>query len=173
MTAALSSGNFALYACSRLLWSMPKEGLAPRVLGKVNSSGVLVYGVLITVILACMSLLTSEYAADTVYVWLMSSTGLTGCLIWVIIAWCQFNFRKDFIRLGGKLEELTFHTPFYPLVPILAVGLNLGVIIGLYFDESQRIVLYTGIPALAVIYLYYLIFLNKKHTAALKETTGS
>lgn len=173
MTSALSSGSSALYACSRLLWSMSKEGLAPRILGNVNSRGVPVYGVLITVLLACMSLLTSEYAADTVYLWLMSSTGLTGCLIWVIIAWCQLNFRKEFIRLGGKLEQLTFRTPFYPLVPILALLLNLGVIISLYFDESQRIVLYTGIPALAGIYLYYLIFLDKKHTASLKEEKAS
>ena len=173
MTSALSSGNSALYACSRLLWSMSKEGLAPSILGKVNSRGVPVYGVLITVILAGMSLLTSEYAADTVYLWLMSSTGLTGCLIWVIIAWCQLNFRKEFIRLGGQLEQLPFRTPFYPLVPILALILNLCVIISLYFDESQRIVLYTGIPALAGIYLYYLLFLNKKHTATLKETKVS
>jgi arginine/ornithine permease len=170
MTAALSSGNSALYACSRLLWSMSKEGLAPSLLGKVNSRGVPIYGVLITVLLACISLLTSAYAADTVYVWLMSSTGLTGCFIWVIIAWCQLNFRKEFIRLGGKLEQLTFRTPCYPVVPILALVLNLGVIISLYFNESQRMVLYTGIPALVGIYLYYLLFLNKKHIAPLNET---
>lgn len=169
LTSALSAGSSALYACSRLLWSMSKEGLAPSVLGKVNSRGVPVYGVLITVLLACMSLLTSEYAADTVYLWLMSSTGLTGCLIWVIIAWCQINFRKEFIRLGGKLEQLTFRTPFYPLVPILALVLNLGVIVSLYFDESQRIVLYTGIPALALVYVYYLVFLDKKQTLELEE----
>lgn len=173
LTSALSAGSSALYACSRLLWSMSKEGLAPSVLGKVNSRGVPVYGVLITVLLACMSLLTSEYAADTVYLWLMSSTGLTGCLIWVIIAWCQINFRKEFIRLGGKLEQLTFRTPFYPLVPILALVLNLGVIVSLYFDETQRIVLYTGIPALALVYVYYLVFLNKKQTVALQEEKAS
>lgn len=173
MTSALSSGSSALYACSRLLWSMSKEGLAPSVLGKVNSRGVPVYGVLITVLLACMSLLTSEYAADTVYLWLMSSTGLTGCLIWIIIAWCQLNFRKEFIRLGGKLEQLTFRTPFYPLVPILALVLNVGVIISLYFDDSQRIVLYTGIPALVGVYVYYLLFLDKKDASVLSKEQAS
>lgn len=169
MTSALSSGNSALYACSRLLWSMSKEGLAPKALGIVNSRGVPVYGVLITVALAGMSLLTSEYAADTVYLWLMSSTGLTGCLIWVIIAWCQLNFRREFLKLGGKLEQLTFRTPLFPLVPILALVLNVIVIFSLYFDESQRIVLYTGFPALAGIYVYYLIFLDKKHGATLEN----
>ncbi len=173
MTSALSAGNSALYACSRLLWSMSKEGLAPRALGKLNSRGVPFYGVLVTLVLACASLLTSAYAADTVYLWLMSSTGLTGCLIWAIIAWCQINFRKEFTRLGGKVEELTFRTPLYPLVPILTLVLNFGVIISLYFDESQRIVLYTGIPILAGIYLYYLLFLNKKQQTAANETKAS
>lgn len=162
LTSALSAGNSSLYACSRLLWSMAKEGLAPSWLGILNSRGVPVYGVLLTLACACMSLLTSEYAADTVYLWLMSSTGLTGCLIWVIIAWCQINFRKEFTRRGGDLSQLTFRTPFYPLTPALAIILNLGIIFSLYFDESQRIVLYTGIPALIGVYLYYVLFMSKK-----------
>lgn len=164
LTSALSAGNSALYACSRLLWSMSKEGLAPAWLGKLNSRGVPFNGVLITLILACMSLLTERFAADTVYLWLMSSTGLTGCLIWVIIAWCQINFRKEFLKLGGNIKDLIFRTPLYPIVPALAIILNIGVIISLYFDESQRIVLYTGIPVLVGIYGYYSFFLNKKIT---------
>ncbi|CUH96515.1 Amino-acid permease RocE [Propionispora sp. 2/2-37] len=162
LTSALSAGNSALYACSRMLWSMAKEGMAPRFLATVNGNGVPFYGVVATLILACLSLLTSEYAADTVYLWLMSSTGLTGCLIWVIIAWCQMNFRQRFLQAGGSLQELVFCTPFYPIVPLLALGLNLVVIFSLYFDESQRIVLYTGIPLLFAIYGYYELFLKHK-----------
>lgn len=162
LTSALSAGNSALYACSRLLWSMAKDGQAPSWLGNLNSRGVPYGGVLITLILSCLSLLTETYAADTVYLWLMSSTGLTGCLIWVIIAWCQLNFRREYIRLGGKAENLAFRTPFYPIVPILAALLNIVVIASLYFDEAQRVVLYTGIPVVVGIYLYYLLFLNNK-----------
>jgi amino acid permease len=163
LTSALSAGNSALYACSRLLWSMSKEGLAPAWLSKLNANGVPFNGVLITLFLACLSLLTERFAADTVYLWLMSSTGLTGCLIWIIIAWCQINFRKEFTRLGGKISDLGFKTPLYPFIPVMAILLNLVVIISLYFDESQRIVIYTGFPALAAIYVYFLLFHKKKH----------
>ena len=166
LTSALSAGNSALYACSRLLWSMAKDGQAPSCLGKLNASGVPYNGVLITLILACMSLMTESFAADTVYLWLMSSTGLTGCLIWMIIAWCQVNFRKEYISKGGKLEDLGFKTPLYPLVPILAFTLNLVVIVSLYFDEAQRIVIYTSIPILLAIYFYYVLFLAKKQKLA-------
>jgi amino acid permease len=169
LTSALSAGNSALYACSRLLWSMSKEGLAPTWLGKLNANGVPYNGVVITLLLSFLSLLTGEYAADTVYLWLMSSTGLTGCLIWIIIAWCQFNFRKEFLQLGGKIEQLAFRTPLFPLIPLLAIILNVGVIVSLYFDESQRIVLYTGFPVLLAIYLYYVLFLGKKRDPAIQS----
>jgi amino acid permease len=92
----------------------------------------------------------------------MSSVGLTGSLIWIIIAWCQFNFRKEFLRLGGKLAELTFRTPLYPLIPCIAIFLNVGIILSLYFDESQQIVLYTGLPVVLAIYLYYLFIHSKR-----------
>lgn len=162
LTSALSAGNSALYACSRLLWSMSRENLAPAWLGKLNSNGVPFNGVLITLALAGLSLLTQVYAADTVYLWLMSSTGLTGCLIWIIIAWCQLNFRKAYTKMGGKISDLIFRTPLYPLVPILTIILNFGIIFSLYFDETQHVVLYAGTVVLAAIYLYYYLFLNKK-----------
>lgn len=171
LTSALSAGNSALYACSRLLWSMSKDGHAPSFLGRLNKSGVPYGGVLITLVLACLSLLTESYAADTVYLWLMSSTGLTGCLIWMIIAWCQLNFRRKYVSLGGQLDKLAVRTPFYPLVPVAAFLLNTGIIASLYFDESQRIVLYTGIPVVAIIYLYYVFFLNKKDNKSLPSSS--
>ncbi|WP_312516618.1 amino acid permease [Anaerospora sp.] len=169
LTSALSAGNSALYACSRLLWSMSKDGHAPSWLGNLNKNGVPYGGVLITLLLACLSLLTETYAADTVYIWLMSSTGLTGCLIWMIIAWCQLNFRRKYVQLGGQLKNLAVRTPLYPLVPILAFLLNAGIIASLYFDESQQIVLYTGVPVVFAIYLFYLLFLNKKDSSDLQS----
>ena len=161
LTSALSAGNSALYVCSRLLWSMAKDGDAPKWLGNLNSRGVPINGVFLTLLLSALSLLTSVYAADTVYLWLMSSVGLTGCLIWIVISWCQINFRKHFLKIGGDLQDLVFRTPLYPVLPIIAIILNLCIIASLAFIEDQQIVLYTGLPITAGIYLYY-IFIHSK-----------
>lgn len=169
LTAALSAGNSALYACSRLLWSMSKENLAPVWLGRLNRNGVPFNGILITLLLAGLSLLTQVYAADTVYLWLMSGTGLTGCLIWVIIAWCQINFRQQYEKLGGKVSDLVFRTPWYPVVPILTIVLNLGIIASLYFDETQHIVLYAGTAFLIAVYGYYCLIHSKKQPEVAEE----
>jgi len=155
ITSALSAGNSALYGCSRLLWSLSKEGMAPAWLGKLNRFGVPLNGVIFTVALAGLSLLTSVYAADTVYLWLMSSTGMTGVLIWMIIAVCQYNFRKQYLAQGGKLEDLAFRTPLYPIVPILAFVCNGFVLLSLVVDPSQRVVFYSGMIGLVACYLFY------------------
>lgn len=170
LASALSASNSALYVCSRLLWSMAQDGHAPRWLGHLNSRGVPFNGVLLTLALAALSLLTGKYATDTVYIWLMSSVGLTGCLIWIVIAWCQINFRQRFLALGGKLDELIFRTPFYPALPIVAIILNIAIILSLAFIEDQRIVLYTGLPLLIGIYLYFVLIHSKREKAA--ENSG-
>ena len=152
----------------RLLWSMAKDGDAPKFLATLNSKGVPVNGVFLTLILSALSLLTSEYAADTVYIWLMSSVGLTGCVIWIVISWCQINFRKHFLSLGGDVKDLVFRTPMFPAVPIIAILINLCIIGSLAFTEGQEIVLYTGVPVIIGIYLYY-ILIHSKRSQKLQE----
>jgi len=168
LTSALSASNSALYVCSRLLWSMSKDGHAPKWLGNLNSRGVPINGIFLTLVLSALSLLTSAFAADTVYIWLMSSVGLTGCLIWIVISWCQINFRKHYLALGGNVKDLIFRTPLYPVLPVLAIVLNVCIIASLAFIEGQGIVLYTSLPIIAGIYLYY-IFIHSKHEHKSKE----
>ena len=153
LTAALSAGNSGLYASSRLLWSMSQEGNAPAWCGKLNSRGVPYNAILITVIVACASLITKAVAADTVYLFLISSTGLTGCLIWMVIAVCQINFRREYLSRGGAIEQLKFRTPLFPAVPIMAFIANLVAILALYLAAEYRNMLYCSIPVVLITYL--------------------
>ncbi|ECG5644042.1 amino acid permease [Salmonella enterica subsp. enterica serovar Poona] len=152
LTSALSASNSALYVCSRMLWTMARAGQAPRWLGEVNTSGAPYRGMIISLLFTGISLLTSFYAADTVYLWLVSGVGLTGCIAWIVISWCQINFRRDYLMKGGDVRDLIFKTPGYPVLPVVAIILNILIIISLAFIQEQRIVLYTGIPTLLLIY---------------------
>lgn len=152
LTAALSAGNSGLYASSRLLWSMSKEGQAPGFLGRLNANGVPYNAILVTVAVACASLLTKAVAAETVYLFLISSTGLTGCLIWMVIAVCQINFRREFIAKGGKVQDLIFRIPLFPFVPVAVLLINLAVILGLYLDPDYRYMLFSSVPVVLVVY---------------------
>ncbi|ENY1828059.1 hypothetical protein ACFVMS_004683, partial [Salmonella enterica] len=157
------ASNSALYVCSRMLWSMSNSGQAPAWLGKVSKSGVPFRGLVLSLLFTAISLLTSFYAADTVYLWLVSSVGMTGCIAWIVISWCQINFREKYVNEGGDLKKLIFRTPLYPFIPWLSIILNILIIVSLAFMSDQRIVLYTGIPGLLIIYGVYWLFFRKKN----------
>ncbi len=163
LTSALSASNSALYVCSRMLWSMSHSGQAPQWLGKVNSNGVPFRGIILSLMFTAISLLTSFYAPQTVYLWLVSSVGMTGCIAWIVISWCQINFRKKYINNGGDIKNLIFRTPLYPLTPWMSIILNILIIISLAFISDQRVILYSGIPFILIIYSIYFLFVKRRN----------
>ena len=65
------------------------------------------------------------------------------CLMSICVS--QF-FRKHYVADGGKLEDLKFKTPLYPLVPILGFGLYGIILISLIFIPEQRLGIYCTVP---------------------------
>jgi amino acid permease len=63
--------------------------------------------------------------------------------------------RKAFVNQGGQVKDLKFKMPLYPIVPLLAFGLNCLILISLAFIPEQRIALYCGVPFMLACYLYY------------------
>jgi amino acid permease len=162
LTALLSVANSGLYATTRMLWSLSQNGMASKALGKVTSKGVPLNALIVSISVAGLSLLTSVFAENTVYLWLLSIAGMTAVLAWMSIAASQFFFRKRFLAEGGKLEDLKYRTPFYPLVPILAFITNLVILVSLVFIPDQRMAIYCGVPFMIACYLYYYLVVKKK-----------
>jgi arginine/ornithine permease len=162
LTALLSVANSGLYATTRMLYSLAHNGMAPKALGRVNKRGVPMGALLVSMGLALLSLLSYRFAEDTVYMWLLSVAGLGAIVGWLAIAASQFFFRRKYLAEGGKLEDLKFRTPLYPIVPVAAFLINLAVVISLWFDPAQRMALYLGIPVIIVLYLVHFLFLRNK-----------
>lgn len=160
LTSALSAGSSALYACSRLLWSMAHDGLAPAWLAEVNQHGVPFRGVLATLAGASLTFLTYAFAPETVYMWLISSTGLTGCFIWCMIAWCHIRYRRQ-----RAPQRAVYRAPGYPVLPWLAIATNLAVVSSLCWDSQQHGVLISSIVVAVVVYAYYYLR-HERHRAA-------
>ncbi|BBH18770.1 putative amino acid permease YbgF [Paenibacillus baekrokdamisoli] len=162
LTALLSVGNSGLYASTRMLWALSQEKMVSPWLGRITSRGVPLNALIVSMLVACLSLLSSVIAADTVYVVLIAVSGFAVVAVWMGIVASQFMFRRQFLKQGGKIQDLKYRTPLYPVVPIVAFLMCLASCIGLYFDPDQRIALYFGIPFVALCYLiYYLKNRNK------------
>lgn len=160
LTAILSAGNSGLYASSRMLWSLSNEGMLSKKVVKINEHGVPMRALLLSMVGALLSLFSSIYAADTVYLALVSIAGFAVVMVWLAIPMSQINFRKHWLK-DHSLDELTYQTPFTPVLPYITIVLLLISIVGIAWDSSQRAGLYFGIPFVIFCYVYHYIRYKK------------
>lgn len=173
ITALLSVGNSGLYASARMLWSLSRENMVSPSLGKLTSKGIPLNALMVSMLFGCLSLLTSVFAAETVYLVLVSISGFAVVVVWMGITASQFMFRRQFLEQGNNINDLKYRTPFYPVVPIAAFLLLLASCIGIAFDPSQRLALYCGLPFMVACYLYYYAKVRKNHLLATKDLTDA
>jgi lysine-specific permease len=152
-----------MYASSRMLYALAKEGKAPAFLTKVNSRGVPVNSLIATTVVASACFLTGLYAETTVYVWLIAASGLAGFVTWVGIAVCHYRFRKAYDAQGLDQKKLIYKAKLFPFGPIFAFVLCVIVILGQgvgYFSGGQInwsgvISSYIGLPLFLALWLGY------------------
>ena len=165
LTSVLSCGNSGMYASTRMLYAMAKEGKAPKWLAKVNSRGVPINSLIATTVVASMCFLTGLYAETTVYVWLIAASGLAGFIAWLGIALCHYRFRKAYNAQHRDLGKLKYVAKFFPTGPIIALVLCVVVILGQgisYMSEGKidwngMIAAYIGLPLFIGLWLSYKI----------------
>lgn len=176
LTAVLSAGNSGLYASTRMLYAMAKEGDAPKVFTKLNSRGVPVPALLATAAFGVFAFLTSLIGEGTAYNWLINISGMSGFIAWLGIAIAHYRFRRAFHAQGKSLDAISFKALFYPFGPIFATVLCLIIIAGQNYtaftgetiDWYGASVAYIGIPVFLLVYAAYKSK-YKTHVIPLKE----
>lgn len=166
LTAIISAANSGLYASTRMLWSLGNEGTIPRIFTATNAHDIPVLAVIFSMLGGILSLLSSVYAAGTIYLVLVSISGLAVVIVWMAIAICQLNYRRRFLAAGHSVDELKYRTPWYPVVPWFAFLASLASCLLIWFDPSQRVALYWTVPFVALCYGgYYLARFLKRRGA--------
>ncbi len=155
LTAILSAANSGLYASTRMLWSLANEGTLPALLARTNRYGVPALAMALSMVGGLAALLTSVYAASTVYLVLVSVSGLAVVLVWVAIAASHYRFRRHWLAEGHSTEELAYRAPGYPWVSLGALVLSAASCLLIVFDPLQRPALAITAVFLAVCYAGY------------------
>ena len=163
LTSVLSCGNSGLYASTRMLYAMAKEGSAPAVFAKVNKRGVPTNALFLTTAFGLLAFLTSLIGEGTAYTWLLNLSGMTGFVVWVGIAICHYRFRRAFIAQGKDLQTLKYRAKLFPfgsffalaLCLVVMLGQNYGAFMGNTIDWNGAIATYIGIPIILIFYFWY------------------
>ncbi len=163
LTSVLSAGNSGMYASTRMLWVLAKEGKAPQWLGALNRRGVPVTSLLATAAVGMLAFFTSLFGDGVVYIWLLNLSGMCGFLAWLGIAVSHYRFRKAYRLQGFRINDLPFKARWYPFGPIFAFALCLFVMIGQGYsavtgdaiDWKALLSSYIGLPLFAAFYFGY------------------
>ncbi|NLS38432.1 amino acid permease [Fructobacillus tropaeoli] len=155
-----SASNAGVFAASRMIWSLADKGEISSKFGKLSRHGLPVYGLILTMAGGALSLLSSIYAAQTLYLALNALSAFAVVAVWIVIAWAQLNFRRQYQK-EHDIKDLKYKAPLYPLTPIVVIVACLASIIGIGFDPNQRIALIIGVPFSLFLYGYYQIFQTK------------
>ncbi|TVY55711.1 putative amino-acid permease PB1C11.02 [Lachnellula cervina] len=128
MTSVISAGNHALFAGTRLLYTLSVDSHAPKVFGKLNRNRVPWIAVLATSLISGLCFGASFIGAGQLWTWLQNLVGVSNQLAWLAIGVTSLRFRAA-IKLQGKEHELPFKNWTYPWGPILAIILNTVIIL--------------------------------------------
>ena len=130
LTSVLSAGNSGMYAATRMLYSLARDGKAPAVFGRVTGNGVPLWALVATTVVAALCFFSFIFSPKAVYVWLLNTSGMTGFIAWLGIAISHYRFRRGYVAQGRNLADLPYVSPFFPFGPIFAFALCLIITLG-------------------------------------------
>ncbi|MCL6575058.1 amino acid permease, partial [Kyrpidia sp.] len=168
ITAVLSCLNSALYAASRMLYSLAIHGDAPSILHKVNEKGVPVWAVLASTLFGYVSIILDYISPDKAFLFLINTSGSVALYMWLIIALSELKLRKK-LELEAP-ERLHVRMWGYPYLTILTIVIILVVLFSMAFMESTRSQFWMGILSLSVVLGLYML---RKRRSDREETQGA
>lgn len=154
LTAAISCSNSGLYGCTRALYALAQEGMAPSWLGRLNRQGVPQNAT--TGSIAVCWLVVVLYTLDqdkNIYTYLLALSGFAGAIAWISICWSQLNFRR---QLSPKeVSELKYKAPLFPYITYFGIWVQVACLFMVAFTEELRISFYIGVPLLVMPIIIY------------------
>ncbi|AUZ04833.1 MULTISPECIES: amino acid permease [Vitreoscilla] len=175
LTSILSAGNSGMYASTRMLYAMGKDGMAYKTFAKTNQDGNPLWALALTSVVV-MVIFGIELSNDQAYQYILAASGLTGFIAWLGIAISHYRFRRAYVLQGKDVNELVYKAKWFPMGPLLALVLCVLVIAGQdtdlllhgKVDWSAMLITYMGVPIFLAFFLYHK-FRYKTRLIALKD----
>ena len=135
LTAALSVYNSGLYSNGRMLYSLARQGNAPKVFMRLSRRGIPYAGVLFSSMVTAVAVAVIYFLPDTAFTILMAMALGASIISWVMILLTHRAFRK---RIGSGLADLAFKLPGGLASNAVALVSLVGVFILMAFNPDYR-----------------------------------
>jgi len=159
LTAALSGANAALYAASRMLFSLARTGWAPAKLGTLNRSGSPRLALLCSSYGILVALILEKWAPANAFVWILGAALFGLMLSWLVSLAAHVRFRQRITP--SELAELPMRARLGAPGSVLGFSLVTAAILHTWW--SSRVSMISGIAYLIGLTIaYYAIRTGKR-----------
>ena len=135
LTAALSVYNSGLYSNGRVLYSLARQGNAPKAFMRLSRRGIPYAGVLFSSMVTAVAVAVIYFLPDTAFSILMAMALGASIISWVMILLTHRAFRQ---RIGSGLADLAFKLPGGLASNAVALVSLVGVFILMAFNPDYR-----------------------------------
>lgn len=165
LTAALSCIDSGIYATSRMLFSMSREGYFPRAFAKLTSRKSPYVAILASTAVLFLGALLYAFLSDFAYLWLASFSGFGFMFTWLMIS-------LSYPRIHKRMEQdgtLTWRAPGGRVAWVVAALMILATLIGQFFVENGWVMLVSGGLWLVIALVYYEFVGKRRFQQAQRE----
>lgn len=155
VTAVLSCLNSGIYTASRMLFALGDKGDAPKWMLHVTKRGVPLKAILTCTIFGFLSVIMAFVSPDTVFQFLLNSSGAIALFVYLLIAVSQLVLRKKMER--EMPERLKLKMWAFPYLTILSIIAMAAIILSMAFDVNTRSqFILSLLSGIVVVVLYFI-----------------
>ncbi|WP_037573249.1 amino acid permease [Phaeacidiphilus oryzae] len=148
LTAVLSCFNSGLYTASRMAFSLSLRGDAPKSFARTGKSGVPWVAVLASVVVGFVAVIFNYTSPDTVFQFLLNSSGAVALFVWLAICVTQLRMRKVMER--ERNGDLPVRMWLYPWLTWITIAFILFIVGYMLTDSTGRPQMLLSLLALAI-----------------------
>ncbi|MEU8713757.1 amino acid permease [Streptomyces sp. NPDC048663] len=126
LTSVLSCLNSGLYTASRMAFSLGQRGDAPKAFARTTSRGVPMTAIVSSVVFGFVAVFFNYRFPDSVFLFLVNSSGAVALFVWLVICFSQLRMRK--IIQAEAPEKLVVKMWLYPYLTWATAGLIVFVL---------------------------------------------
>ncbi|MEH0637852.1 MULTISPECIES: amino acid permease [Streptomyces] len=126
LTSVLSCLNSGLYTASRMAFSLGRRGDAPAAFGRTKRRGVPQTAILASVVFGFVAVFFNYAWPDTVFLFLLNSSGAIALFVWLVICFSQLRMRR--IIQAEAPEKLVVRMWLFPYLTWATIALIVFVL---------------------------------------------
>jgi len=159
VSAVISAINSDVFGAGRMLYSLAKQGHAPKVFTSVSMHGVPWAAALLMGSFLLLGVVLNWLLPERIFLLLANVAAFATIWVWLMILVAQIGMRKKLSK--DEIAKLKFKVPFGLEGQYVAIVFLVLVTIAMAFFESSREALIVGVIWLGVVLACYQIFKGK------------